>query len=245
MFWAIFEFLEQVIFIVMKSSHKLKLGVKPLKLFTPETEGKAPPPRFGHSMVHVAELNIIVISGGRNDVGANTSSQLGCYDDIHILHLEKLRWLQVTSSGIQRSPRFSHTAGSFGTRLVVFGGMNFESYIPSELEITELDQEIAAKMQNEHVEIRKKKRVILPGLPNQWVPNKSHDPENILVEEEPNKQKIRKPIITYLPIPSKEDLQGADYPRIDPTRESKEEGEPKGKHKRSASVPDKRPPFRL
>ena len=216
-----------------------------MKLFSPETQGKTPPPRFGHSMVHIPDLNIIVISGGRNDVGANTDSYLGCYKDIHILHLERLRWLQVTYGGVEKSPRFSHVAGCFGTRMVVFGGLNFETYIPSELEITELDQENSAKMQVDQVDIRKKKRVVLPGLyNNNSLPDKNNIEEKIQTEDDANLKKFKKSILTYLPIPKKEDLHIAYRPN-EPNQASQNEDNNKSSNRRSASVPDKRPPFKF
>ena len=44
----------------------LKVGIPRLKWIQPEIDGKAPPPRYGHSMHYVEHMNSIVIFAGRN-----------------------------------------------------------------------------------------------------------------------------------------------------------------------------------
>lgn len=159
-----------------------------------------------HAMIYLGSLNIIVIHGGRND-SIKDPVPLGCYNDIHILHPEKLMWLQVTTGGIERTPRFSQSAAVFGTKMVVFGGMNFKSYCESELEINELDPIAVAKLHKETIEPLRKKEIAYASSPFKELQ------ENIQITKSSSKAlrdspaRVRRPLMTFLPIPRKEDLK--------------------------------------
>lgn len=47
--------------------HILRVGIKPLQWFQPETKGQTPLPRYGHAMHYIESMNCILIYGGRND----------------------------------------------------------------------------------------------------------------------------------------------------------------------------------
>ena len=172
---------------------------------TPETKGLMPPARAMHSMVYLNELSIIAIYGGRNDNLRGTSPTSGCFNDLHILHLEKLAWLQVIIGGMERMPRYSHSAAAFGSKMVVFGGMNFQTYLPSEVEIIELDQSSASKLQTYSTE-KARKQLIFPALA------KGVNALSDISQVQPSQSQAlqtnsKKNVVTFLPVPRREELK--------------------------------------
>lgn len=81
-----------------------------MQLIKPEIAGKAPTPRYGHSMVFNEIQNIVIIYGGRNDY------EKTFFGDVHILKLNVLCWVNVKITGIPKPPRASHCAASFSKR---------------------------------------------------------------------------------------------------------------------------------
>lgn len=62
-----------------------------------ETVGNQPCPRYGHQMKHDTTNNCLIIHGGINDSGV--ADQLLYLNDLHILDLFSLNWLQVQLHG--------------------------------------------------------------------------------------------------------------------------------------------------
>ena len=72
------------------------------------------------SMSYYQERSLIAIVGGRND-------QLGqiVLNDLWVIRLDELEYQKVLiRSTIDLSPRYNHTSVMFGSKLVVFGGLN-------------------------------------------------------------------------------------------------------------------------
>ena len=170
---------------------------------TPEVKGQAPSKRCQNTMTHLPFLNSIVIYGGRNDKEGNN---LGGFLDVSLLQLETLEWIEVTTRGSKMIPRFSHTAVSLGSRLLVFGGLNFTSFMNSHLETIEFDQLIAKRLVREEDERLAKKGLIL------------NDPTPIAeANSQPYNSRFSSAIAnlslkveksaSYLPVPTKGELQ--------------------------------------
>jgi hypothetical protein len=73
-----------------------------------ETSGKAPEPRYMHSMNFYEEGNFLIIYGGRNDFLDSNA-----FNDIHILELKRLEWTGVSvfsDTDIDVFSRYGHSA---------------------------------------------------------------------------------------------------------------------------------------
>lgn len=86
-------------------------------------------------------MNCIVIYGGRNDtlLEKHLNIKDNFLSDVWILTIETLTWCRVISIGEVPSPRYFHSSAIYGTRFVIFGGLNPTTYNNSDLYICELD----------------------------------------------------------------------------------------------------------
>ena len=106
--------------------HILRVGIKPLQWFLPETKGTAPAPRFGHVMNYFEAMNCKIIFGGRNDTLMERRMKISenFLNDLWMLTLETMTWCRVTNIGEVPSPRYCFSSAIHGSRLVIFGGLN-------------------------------------------------------------------------------------------------------------------------
>lgn len=130
--------------------------------------GPKPIPRLGHAAHHIEELSFIVFYGGKND----EQEEIHYYNDIFLLNLENLNWVQVDVKG--NCPRrraylcsavygifFSHKLDS---KMIVFGGLNLKGYVGSNVNVLELgnfplltvDSQLAHKLNEKYKENEKK-----------------------------------------------------------------------------------------
>ena len=104
-----------------------------------DAKGIKPPPRYFHSMSYYEKGNILIIHGGRNDLNSDSFA----LNDTYIFDLEFLEWHKVTLystiEGFKVMPRCAHRSVVHNNRLIIFGGMNNQSYIGSCLFIIRLD----------------------------------------------------------------------------------------------------------
>lgn len=131
--------------------HILRVGQKPLSWFQPEIKGSYPPPRYGHSMNYFEAMNCLVICGGRNDTLMEKHSDFreNFLNDLWLLHLENFNWIRVQSIGDVPSPRYCFSSAIYGSRLVIFGGLNSQTYNNSDLFICELDPTLSRQYEAE------------------------------------------------------------------------------------------------
>jgi Galactose oxidase, central domain len=122
----------------------VKIGKKPLEWSSPITSGQAPCPRFLHTMVYNSLLNLLIVFGGRVDLAK--TSVYTCFNDVHLLDLASMVWLQVKVFGEVPVARSGHTAESVGSRIYVFGGVANTCYCSSDFWMLELDSSIAYSM---------------------------------------------------------------------------------------------------
>ena len=90
-------------------------------------------------MVFYSSLNILIIYGGRNDKMTGPNLSNSCLNDIFVLRLDNFIWIEIMkATGIDRY-RCSHVAGIIGTKMIVFGGMDFKSYASPDISLLELE----------------------------------------------------------------------------------------------------------
>jgi hypothetical protein len=86
-------------------------------------------------------MNCLIIFGGRNDtlLERTMNEKENFLNDAWLLNLETLNWIKVHSIGEVPTPRYLFSTAIFGSRLVIFGGLNSQTYNSSDLFICELD----------------------------------------------------------------------------------------------------------
>ena len=89
-------------------------------------------------MTYYRDGNLVTISGGRND-------KLGgiVLADLWVLRLYDLEYCKVQfKSRLKMEPRFSHQAAHFGSKLILFGGMNSKMTLDMTAQEFEFDSAI-------------------------------------------------------------------------------------------------------
>jgi len=117
------------------------VGRRPLQWFQPETQGQAPPPRYAHCMNYFEAMNALIIFAGRNDSHFQKHCDIEkCFlNDLWLISLESLVWCRITQIGDAPSPRYSCQSAIHSNRLLIFGGLNAQTYNNSDIYICELD----------------------------------------------------------------------------------------------------------
>lgn len=70
-------------------------------------------------MMYYDRENVLIVVGGRAD-----RKDLSVLDDIHMLRMDNLTWIQVIGGGKGKiDPRSSFSMSFVDDRLVIFGGM--------------------------------------------------------------------------------------------------------------------------
>ena len=112
----------------------IKTGVTPFRIIKNEHKGTPPQPRYNHSMKFLKYLNCVVIYGGRND------DLKCCFSDIFALNLENMNWVKLISVDNKNNDcKSSFASDLYKTRLLVFGGINFDGFINNDLYAVEFD----------------------------------------------------------------------------------------------------------
>lgn len=81
----------------------------------PEGSG-SPSARFGHSASLVGGVKMVVFGGWNGDT---------FFNDVHILHLEKMSWAKPDISGPPPSPRYMHAAVTIKSAILIHSGFCF------------------------------------------------------------------------------------------------------------------------
>eukprot|EP00828_Plagiopyla_frontata_P004583 TRINITY_DN11683_c0_g1_i1.p2 TRINITY_DN11683_c0_g1~~TRINITY_DN11683_c0_g1_i1.p2 ORF type:complete len:147 (+),score=11.02 TRINITY_DN11683_c0_g1_i1:424-864(+) len=115
--------------------------------------------RYRHTMTPLISLGIIVVIGGLNE-----QSQDVHLNDLFILQLNTMEWIEVKKFGIEMIPRSSHCAITSGSQIIVFGGMNLSGLVKTDLLIIEFNQNKAHSLIYAN-----KQSVINIQLPNQEI----------------------------------------------------------------------------
>lgn len=110
----------------------LKIGTRPVIWTTIKTFGKPPGPRHSCSLDYFEDLNVLFLYGGSND------SQL-ISNEVFLLDLEHYNWSLVSIFDVSPYARAEHSSCLNGNSLLIFGGINMDMYLGSELYIINLD----------------------------------------------------------------------------------------------------------
>lgn len=85
--------------------------------FEPETLGKAPSPRCGHTMNFCPQFGLAVVIGGKDD---KCLAKPFC-NDICLLNLSNMNWLKVRIFGLTViPPRAFHSSGIISKKKIEF-----------------------------------------------------------------------------------------------------------------------------
>jgi hypothetical protein len=112
----------------------IKVGKRPLEWIKPDISGMPPVPRCSASISFYEEMEVLILHGGKN----NKDSKL-VYDDFYILDLHNLTWIKVNIFDKIPKPRSEHCSLVMFNKLILFGGINAESFVGSEFFLVNLD----------------------------------------------------------------------------------------------------------
>ena len=116
----------------------LRIGRRPLEWGKVKTQGIGPSSRYLSSLNYYEEGNCLVIHGGRNDGMLHDFA----LNDTYILELFTLNWIRVEycyEGGLMRvNNRCAHETLIYHHKLIIFGGMNSDSYLGGHLCVIDL-----------------------------------------------------------------------------------------------------------
>ena len=87
-------------------------------------------------MVYNPNLGLIIIHGGRND------DEGICFNDLHSLNVSNLCWCKVSlyNHDLIQEARYCFAYGIRGSKMYVFGGINFIGFAGAGVKVLEMDQ---------------------------------------------------------------------------------------------------------
>ncbi|CAG9330106.1 unnamed protein product [Blepharisma stoltei] len=89
----------------------------------------APSPRYSHSAC-TANYRLYIFGGRNDDLYGQGGSEL---NDLHMFNVENLKWERVDIKGSEPEGRWGHCMASYGSKLLVLGGMTHKNFISSQL----------------------------------------------------------------------------------------------------------------
>ena len=148
-------------------------------------------------MIYSEKINILVVYGGKNDQMHN-----GVFNDIYTLDLGKLSWINVVNVGTDGLKRFSHVCGIFGTKMLVFGGLNATAYTSPQVHVLELDQPTVNRLEKDCsiTKFRNNFPLLKMGVDYMCPEETIADSQNERVNE---KWKNLRTMQTYAPVPNR------------------------------------------
>ena len=122
---------------IINNIYVIKIGIKPLQIVQLKTSGIPPCPRYDSSLNYYEKGNMLIIHGGRNN---NVHGENGL-NDTFILELFHLSWTYVEYYNEKNivHPRYFHQCFEYEGELYIFGGMEGNKFVGSELEIIDLN----------------------------------------------------------------------------------------------------------
>lgn len=125
---------------------KLKIFANPIQTEAVQTKGRAPTPRSGHSLQYLSIARLLVVFGGFSEHEKN-SKRGGFLNDLFVLSISKLSWLEVRMGKYSPEPRASFCSftngileANQGPRILIFGGINNSNFLPSSLDYFEIEE---------------------------------------------------------------------------------------------------------
>lgn len=124
-------------------------------------DGIAPLPRYDHCADFI-QGNLIVC-GGRNDsIYARKGDS--CLNDVHVFKLETKAWETVIIHGSVPAGRWGHCSTVYGSKMLILGGINHHSYLPSEIHVLETDQSYVTELVRHQNEEDRKRNAEMTAL---------------------------------------------------------------------------------
>lgn len=147
----------------------------------PETQGPVPHPRCDHSTVF---LNTCLIVYGGRGISEATPPTLS------LLRIESLTWERVILSGTIPPPRWSHCASFLGSKMLVIGGLFYQSFQPSDLYLLETDSPYSVELTKQYNE----RQAMRANLANRHCPYVAFSCERTLPQALPPACASQRPI---------------------------------------------------
>ena len=110
----------------------LKIGKKPLEWVTPIVKGTLPEGRQNATLNFYEALNVLILFGGQNQ-------RQEYLNDLFVLDLDTFNWMKVLLYQDIPMIRSEHCSAIINNQLVIFGGINGEIYVGSDIFIVNLD----------------------------------------------------------------------------------------------------------
>mmetsp|Transcript_7608 Transcript_7608/g.14298 ORF Transcript_7608/g.14298 Transcript_7608/m.14298 type:complete len:620 (+) Transcript_7608:6168-8027(+) len=123
--------------------------------------GTPPLPRYDHVAAFIQ--GNLIISGGRND-SLYARKGDSCLNDVHILKIETMSWESVIIHGAVPEGRWGHCAAVYGSKMLMLGGINHHSYLPSEIHVLETDQSYVTELVRQQGEQERKRESEMTAL---------------------------------------------------------------------------------
>lgn len=165
---------------------------------------------------------MLIIYGGRND-NLHSEKKAHILGDFYTLHLDTFTWIAVTNYGVNGDPRYSHVSVLTGTKMIIFGGISFNHYCSSEINIVETGQSAFYRMV-------KTGRILLPNT-SPFEANKN-GLDNDEEEEENSNNDIG--IVSFLPLPTP--MIRPKPKSVDPLRKQQNYFSPRNELKKSTDL---------
>ena len=86
----------------------------------------------------IYDLNIVVIYGGRND--HNHDIRESIYNDLYVLNLQTLTWMEVKLEGYRLNNICSHSTYVVSSQIIIYGGHQLSQYSNSNFIKIEFNQ---------------------------------------------------------------------------------------------------------
>ena len=112
----------------------MSIGVKPVLFDIPTIKGIPPRGRLDASMDFSANINMIIIYGGRNELDTPCY-----YDDMTLLDLRTMNWIQPAFSKEKPINRAQHLSIVLGDELIIFGGTTGNELLSYDLMVVDLN----------------------------------------------------------------------------------------------------------
>lgn len=112
----------------------LRVGRKPCEWIHLKISGNPPLPRANASMNFYQNLNILILTGGKNE-----TLKHAIFNDIYVLDLENLYWIRATTFPFKPKGRTGHKAAIYNNQLYILGGNNINKFMSMDFFVLDLD----------------------------------------------------------------------------------------------------------
>ena len=105
------------------------------------TKGSPPAQRYLHTMEYCPELSCLVLFGGRKEKIDLKQKQF-CFNDLWLFYIQSSQWQEINFNSNGPEARHWHVSWMYGTKLLIFGGINPKGLWSPNTYIIELKKEL-------------------------------------------------------------------------------------------------------